>query len=416
MNHFQRKRGELCCEDVPLAELAAEVGTPAYVYSTATLRRHARVFKAALRGLDVLACFAVKSAPNLALLSLLAEEGFGFDIVSGGELYRALKAGGEADKIVFSGVGKREEEMEAALQARIHQFNCESEEELEQLSRVASRARKVAPVALRVNPEVDARTHPYVATALASSKFGVPAGRVRKAYRLAASLPGLKVVGLACHIGSQIDELGPFVEAAKKMRALFLQLRADGHDLRRLDMGGGLGVPYRERGRQPASPQRYGEALARALSGLEATVIFEPGRLLVANAGVLLSRVLLRKQGHAARKFVVVDAGMNDLLRPALYQAHHELEPVGRPRRGAEVVDVVGPVCESADVLAKRRRLPPLQAGDLVVLRTAGAYGMAMASQYNARPRPVEVLVDGRSWRVVRARESYADLVRGESV
>lgn len=416
MNHFQRKRGELCCEDVPLAELAAEVGTPAYVYSTATLRRHARVFKAALRGLDFLACFAVKSAPNLALLSLLAEEGFGFDIVSGGELYRALKAGGEADKIVFSGVGKREEEMAAALRARIHQFNCESEEELEQLSRVASRARKVAPVALRVNPDVDARTHPYVATALASSKFGVPAGRVRKAYRLAASLPGLKVVGLACHIGSQIGQVGPFVQAAKKMRALFLQLRADGHDLRRLDMGGGLGAPYRDSGRQPASPRQYGEALARALSGLEAKVILEPGRLLVANAGVLLSRVLLRKLGHAGRKFVVVDAGMNDLLRPALYQAHHEVEPVGRPRRGAEVVDVVGPVCESADVLAKRRRLPPLQAGDLIVLRTAGAYGMAMASQYNARPRPAEVLVDGRSFRVVRARETYADLVRGESV
>ena len=345
MNHFQRRRGELCCEQVPLAELAGEVGTPAYVYSKATLLRHARVFKAALRGLDFLACFAVKSAPNLAILSLLAKEGYGFDIVSGGELFRALEAGGDPDRIVFSGVGKRPDELAAALDAGILQFNCESEEELEQLSRIAARKRKVAPVALRVNPEVDARTHPYIATALATSKFGIPASRVRKAYREAARLPGLRIVGVACHIGSQIQSVKPFVEAAGKMRALVQALREEAHDIRRLDMGGGLGVPYGD----------------------------------------------------------------------GLYQAHHEIEPVARPRRGMEVVDVVGPVCESADVLAKRRRLPPLQAGDLVVLRTAGAYGMAMASQYNARPRPAEVLVDGRSWRIVRARETYRDLVRGES-
>jgi diaminopimelate decarboxylase len=266
-----------------------------------------------------------------------------------------------------------------------------------------------------VNPDVDARTHPYIATALASSKFGVPAARVRKAYRLAATLPGLKIVGVACHIGSQIGQVRPFVEAAQKMRALVLQLRADGHEISRLDMGGGLGVPHGD-GPDPAPPQKYGEALVRALKGLDVKVMLEPGRLLVANAGVLLSRVLLRKQGHGSRRFVIIDAAMNDLLRPALYGAHHEVEPVGRPRRGTEVVDVVGPVCESADVLAKRRRLPPLQAGDLVVLRTAGAYGMAMASQYNARPRPAEVLVDGRSWRIIRSRETYADLVRGESV
>ncbi len=414
MNHFQRRRGELCCEQVPLAELAEEVGTPAYVYSTATLLRHARVFKAALRPLDFLACFAVKSAPNLALLKLLAQEGYGFGIVSGGELYRALAAGGDAARIVFSGVGKREEEMAAALDAGILQFNCESEEELQQLSRIAARKKKQAPVALRVNPEVDARTHPYIATALASSKFGIPAARVRKAYRAAAALPHLRVVGVACHIGSQIGSVKPFVEAAGKMRALVSQLRKDGHDIRRLDMGGGLGVPYGD-GPEPASPQAYGEALVAALRGLDVKVLLEPGRLLVANAGVLLSRVLLRKEGHGARKFAVIDAGMNDLLRPALYQAHHQIEPVGRPRRGSEIVDVVGPVCESADVLARRRRLPPLHAGDLLVLRTAGAYGMAMASQYNARPRPAEVLVDGRSWRVIRARESYKDLVRGET-
>jgi diaminopimelate decarboxylase len=414
MNHFQRRRGELYCEEVPLSELAAEVGTPAYVYSTATLLRHARVFRSALRGLDVLACYAVKAAPNLALLSLFAREGYGFDIVSGGELFRALQAGGDPGKIVFSGVGKRQDEMGPALDAGIFQFNCESEEELRQLSQVAARRKLVAPVALRVNPDVDARTHPYVATALASSKFGVPSARAREAYRLAASLPGIQVVGVACHIGSQIASVRPFVEAAKKMRGLVQQLRSEGHDILRLDMGGGLGVPYGD-GPQPASPRQYGEALVRALRGLDVKVLVEPGRLLVANAGVLLSRVLLRKQGHGARRFVVIDAGMNDLLRPALYQAHHDLEPVARPRRGAEVVDVVGPVCESADVLAKRRRLPPLAGGDLIVLRTAGAYGMAMASQYNARPRPPEVLVDGRSWRIIRAREGYKDLIRGES-
>jgi diaminopimelate decarboxylase len=413
VNHFQRRRGQLCCEQVPLAELAEEVGTPVYVYSTATLLRHARVFRSALRGLNVLACFAVKSAPNLALLALLAREGFGFDIVSGGELFRALRAGGDPESIVFSGVGKRQEEMAAALDAGIFQFNCESEEELLQLSRVATARKRAAPVALRVNPDVDARTHPHIATALSTSKFGIPASRVRKAYALAASLPGLRIVGVACHIGSQIASVKPFQEAAGKMRALVLELRAAGHAIRRLDMGGGLGVPYGD-GPEPPSPRQYGEALVSALEGLDVKVLVEPGRLLVANAGVLLARVLLRKQGQGTRKFVVVDAGMNDLMRPALYQAHHELVPVGRPRRGQEVVDVVGPVCESTDVLARRRRLPPLATGDLIVLRTAGAYGMSMASQYNARPRPAEVLVDGRSWRVIRARESYKDLIRGE--
>ena len=414
MNHFQRRRGELCCEGVPLSELAGEVGTPAYVYSTATLLRHARVFRSALRGLDVLPCFAVKSAPNLALLSLLAREGYGFDIVSGGELFRALRAGGSPDRIVFSGVGKREDEMAAALDAGIFQFNCESEEELRQLSRLAVRKEREAPIALRINPDVDARTHPYIATALASSKFGIPSARARRAYRIAAALPGLRVAGVACHIGSQIARLSPFVAAARKLRELVEVLRDEGHDIRRLDVGGGLAVPYGD-GPDPPSPGEYGKALVAALRGLDVKVLLEPGRLLVANAGVLLTRVLLRKEGQRGRRFVVVDAAMNDLMRPALYQAHHEIEPVARRRRGSEIVDVVGPVCESADVFAVRRKIPPLESGDLLVLRTAGAYGMAMASQYNARPRPAEVLVDGRSWRIVRERESYADLVRGET-
>jgi len=415
VNHFARRRGELYCEQVPLARIAEEVGTPAYVYSTATLLRHARVFRSALRGLDVLPCYAVKAAGNLALLALLAKEGFGFDIVSGGELHRALRAGADPRRIVFSGVGKRADELQSALRAGILQFNCESEEELEQLAAVARGLRRRAAVAIRVNPEVDARTHPYIATALATSKFGIPAARARAAFRMAARLRGLEIVGLACHIGSQIGKVRPFVEAARRMRELFVQLRADGHPLSRLDLGGGLGVPYGD-GPAPASPQEYGRALVRALRGIDARVLVEPGRLLVANAGVLLTRVLVRKKGAAGRRFAVVDAGMNDLLRPALYSAYHEVEVVGRPRAGTELVDVVGPVCESADVLAPRRRLPPLGAGDLIVLRTAGAYGMSMASQYNARPRPAEVLVSGTQFRVVRRRESLDDLLRGETV
>jgi diaminopimelate decarboxylase len=415
VNHFVRRRGELYCEKVPLARIADEVGTPAYVYSTATLLRHARVFRSALRGLDVLPCYAVKAAGNLALLALLAREGYGFDIVSGGELHRVLRAGADPRRVVFSGVGKRAEELQAALRAGILQINCESEEELEQLAAVARAMRRRAPVAIRVNPEVDARTHPYIATALATSKFGIPAARARAAFRAAAALRGLEVVGLACHIGSQIEKVRPFVEATRRMRELYLQLRADGHALRRLDLGGGLAVPYGD-GPAPASPEEYGRALVGALRGLDARILVEPGRLLVANAGVLLTRVLLRKRGAGGHRFAVVDAGMNDLLRPALYRAFHAVEPVGRPRSGSDVVDVVGPVCESADVLAPHRRLPRLEAGDLIVVRTAGAYGMSMASQYNARPRPAEVLVSGAQFRVVRRRESLDDLLRGETV
>ena len=416
MNHFARRGGELYCEEVPLARIAQEAGTPTYVYSSATLRRHARVFREAVGTLpDALCCYAVKAAGNLALLSLLSREGYGFDIVSGGELFRALRAGAVPSRIVFSGVGKREDELSAALDAGILQFNCESEEELRQLSRVAVARGKLAPVAVRVNPQVDAKTHPYIATALATSKFGVPAPRARAAFQLAQSLPGLRVVGVACHIGSQIGELKPFVQAAQKMRALALQLRKDGHDLRHLDLGGGLGVPYGE-SPPPAPPEAYGRALSRELAGLDLRLLLEPGRLILANAGVLLSRVLLRKRGSGTRQFVVADAGMNDLLRPALYDAYHAVEPVGRPRRRTELVDLVGPVCESSDVLARRRRLPVLESGDLFVLRTAGAYGMSMASQYNARPRPAEVLVEGAGFRVVRARETLEDLVRGETV
>ncbi|HEY6106820.1 MAG TPA: diaminopimelate decarboxylase [Anaeromyxobacteraceae bacterium] len=414
MNHFQRRRGRLHAEAIPLEDLADAYGTPLYVYSTATLARHWGVLERSLRGLPHLVCYAVKANSNLAVLALFAKLGSGFDIVSGGELYRVLKAGGDPRRVVFSGVGKRDDEIAFALDAGVGCLNVESGPELARVAAVARRMQVRAPIALRVNPDVDPKTHPYIATGLREAKFGVSVPDARRLYAEAVKDPHLDVRGVACHIGSQIASVRPFVEAAGKMRALVLRLRADGHPISRLDMGGGLGVPYGD-GPEPASPRTYGEALVRALEGLDVKVLVEPGRLLVANAGVLLSRVLLRKQGHGARRFVVIDAGMNDLMRPALYQAHHDLEPVGRPRRGSEVVDVVGPVCESADVLARRRRLSPLSTGDLVVLRTAGAYGMAMASQYNARPRPAEVLVDGRSWRIIRARESYKDLVRGES-
>ncbi len=432
MNHFAYKDGELWCEEVPLSRIATRVGTPAYVYSAATLRRHARVFRDAISPVGAsdstrapLCCYAVKASGNLAVLSLLRREGYGFDIVSGGELLRALRAGAKANTIVFSGVGKRDDELRAALSAGILQFNCESEEELVQLSRVAQSMRKTAPVAVRVNPDVNAKTHPYIATALSTSKFGIPAARAREAYRLSANLPGLRAVGLACHIGSQIGELRPFVEAATKMRALLLDLRADGHQLINLDLGGGLGVSYGE-GTTPVSPEKYGRALARVLRGLDVRLLVEPGRLIVANAAVLLSSVILTKLGAGSRRFVVIDAGMNDLVRPALYGAHHEIEKVSlrdgaatkpqHEKRPARVrVDVVGPVCESADLFAQQRLLPPLASGDLVAIRSAGAYGMSMASNYNARPRPAEVLIDGARVRVVRERESLEDLLRGET-
>jgi diaminopimelate decarboxylase len=416
---------------VPLSRIAKKAGTPVYVYSANTLRRHARVFREAVSSIQPsgaagapaspLCCYAVKAAGTLALLALLRREGYGFDIVSGGELLRAQAAGARADTIVFSGVGKRDDELRAALKAGILQFNCESEEELHQLSRAARAMRKTAPVAIRVNPAVDAKTHPYIATALATSKFGIPAARAAAAYRLCASLPNLRAVGLACHIGSQIGEVRPFVEAARKLRTLFLELRASGHALRQLDLGGGLGVPYGERD-APASPEEYARALGEVLRGLDARLLFEPGRLLVANAAVLLTRVLLTKRGAGARRFAVVDAGMNDLLRPALYQAKHRIEAVREPPpsirsapRRRDRFDIVGPVCESADLFAKQLAMHPPAPGELLAIRSAGAYGMSMASNYNARARPAEVLVDGARMRVIRARETLEDLLRGES-
>jgi diaminopimelate decarboxylase len=397
---------------VPLERIAREVGTPTYVYSTATLLRHLRVLEDAFRDTPTLLCYSVKANSNLAVLKLLAERGAGFDIVSAGELARVARAGGDPKKVVFSGVGKREDELALALQMGILQFNVESAEELELLDRVARRLKLRAPFALRVNPDVDPKTHRYIATGLETSKFGVPFDEAVSLYRKSRRMKGLFARGLDCHIGSQITDTRPVREAIGKVAGLFRALRADGLPLTHLDVGGGLGITYTTE--RPPGPDAYARAVREPLRGLDATLVLEPGRVLVGNAGVLLTRVLYRKK-TPRRRFVVVDAGMNDLLRPALYEALHDIQPV-RPRKGARVrVDVVGPVCESSDVLGHDRLLPPLAPGDLLAVMTAGAYGMSMASTYNSRPRPAEVLVDGSRYRVVRARETLEDLWRGET-
>ncbi len=417
MNHFHYKDDDLYCEDVPLARIAEEVGTPAYVYSHATLSRHLRVFQDALAGLDALVCFSVKASSNLALLRLLFSGGAGADIVSGGELHRVLAAGCDPQKIVFSGVGKTAPEMRRALEAGILAFNVESEGELDLLSRVARELGRRAPTSIRVNPDVDPETHPYIATGLRESKFGIPASEARALYQKAAALPGIDVVGLDCHIGSQLTNTAPFRDAIEKLVTLVRDLERDGIELEHLDIGGGLGIPYgRDEEAPPPTPGEYGEAIKRALGPLASKrIICEPGRVIAGNAGVLLSTVLYRKRAQS-KEFVVVDAAMNDLLRPALYEAFHPVWPLRR--RGGERIraDVVGPVCETGDFLAREREISPLETGDRMAVGAAGAYGFSMASNYNSRPKPAEILVKGPRYAVVRHRESLADLTRGEAI
>ena len=414
MNHFQRRGGVLHAEAIPVEDLARAYGTPLYLYSTATLRRHWRVLDRSLSGRRHLVAYAVKANSNLAVLNLFARLGAGFDIVSGGELYRVLRAGGDPRRVVYSGVGKRDDEIAFALDQRVRCLNVESGPELARVSVAARRLGVRAPVALRVNPDVDPKTHPYVATGLKRSKFGVSVADARRLYALAARDPALEVRGLAIHIGSQITSVGPFLDAIARVLALARDLSGQGIRLSHLDIGGGLGIQYRDE--EPPHPDDYGRAVERALRGFAGEVILEPGRVLVGNAGVLVTRVLYVKRS-GRRVFVVVDAAMNDLVRPSLYGAHHDIEPVGRVARGARQVlcDVVGPVCESSDFLAKGRRLIEPAPGDLLCVRSAGAYGFAMSSNYNARPRAAEVLVEGRAARLARRRETLRDLVRGES-
>ncbi|HKQ45654.1 MAG TPA: diaminopimelate decarboxylase [Rhizomicrobium sp.] len=411
MNHFQYKDGVLCAEGVRLDQLAEKVGTPFYCYSTATLERHYKVFTGAVPAGSLVA-YAAKANDNLAVLKTLGRLGAGCDVVSLGEMAKALAAGIAANRIVFSGVGKTAEEMRAALEAGIYQFNIESEPELGALNAVAVAMGKRAPVALRINPDVDAKTHAKINTGMAETKFGIPFAHARKAYALAAALKGIEVVGVDVHIGSQITDLAPFETAFTRIGELIAQLRADGHAISRLDLGGGLGVPYENSNRPPPDPAAYGAMVTRVTKDLDCTLSFEPGRLIAANAGVLVSRVIYVKRGEA-KTFLIIDAAMNDLVRPAMYDAHHDIAAVTEPAVGSPrlTYDVVGPICETSDLFAADRPLPALKSGDLVAILSAGAYGAVMASDYNARPAAPEVLVSGEQWGIVRPRESYADLI-----
>lgn len=401
MDHFNYHGGALSAEDVPLAKIADAVGTPFYCYSTATLERHYRVFEDALKGLDATICFAVKANGNLAVLRTLARLGAGADVVSGGELTRALTAGMPADKIVFSGVGKTDAEIELALKAGIRSINAESVPELDAINRIAKRLGTTAIVTLRINPDVDAHTHAKITTGLTENKFGVEWTAAHQVIAAARDLGHVKIVGLAVHIGSQLTELGPFREAFIRVRDLVAMLRADGVQISHLDLGGGLGVPYD--GSETPPPADYGRIVRETVGDLGCKLAFEPGRLIVGNAGVLVTRVIYVKDG-ATRRFVIVDAAMNDLLRPALYDAKHEIVPVSATNEAPEPVDVVGPVCETGDTFATQLALAPVKAGDLLAIRTAGAYGAVMSSTYNSRDLVPEVLVRGADFAVVRKR------------
>jgi diaminopimelate decarboxylase len=414
MHDFAYRNGEFYCEEVPLSRIAKEVGTPFYVYSHATLVRHFRAIDNAFQSVPHIIAFAMKANSNLAILRLLAREGSGADIVSGGELYRALKAGVPPSKIVFAGVGKNREEIRYALKSGILMFNVESSDELRAIDDVAAEMRTKARVALRVNPDVDPKTHPYISTGMKKSKFGISADRALEEFKLASSLKHIDVAGVHKHIGSQLTDITPFVDALKKVLELVEQLKEQGIGIRYINVGGGLGITYSDE--TPPEPKDLAAAISPLLRDLKCTVIMEPGRVIVGNAGALVTRVLYQKASDV-KHFVIVDAAMNDLIRPSLYGAFHEIKPVRETPPGKPVtVDVVGPVCESGDFLAKDRAMPEVKTGDLLAVMSAGAYGFVMASNYNSRPRVPEILVRGREIHVIRERESLADLVRGETI
>ena len=417
MDHFIYRNGQLHAEDVALAEIAAAVGTPFYCYSTATLTRHFQLFTEALAPLPHLVCFAIKSLSNVAVLKVLGNLGAGMDVVSGGEYLRAKAAGVPGERIVFSGVGKTRDEMRLALEGGIRQFNVESEPELRALSEVAAAMGATAPIAIRVNPDVDAKTHAKIATGKSENKFGIPIARARDVYALAASLPGIRVVGVDVHIGSQLTDLEPFELAFRKVAELTEALRADGHVIERLDLGGGLGIPYTRSNEAPPLPVDYGAMIKRTLGHLGCEIEIEPGRLISGNSGVLVSQVIYVKNGEG-RDFLILDAAMNDLVRPSMYDAHHDIVAVAEPPAGApsHAFDVVGPVCETGDTFARARDLPLLAAGDLVAFRSAGAYGAVMASEYNTRPLVPEVLVSGDQFAVIRARPSFDEILARDTI
>lgn len=417
MDHFLYKNGVLHAEDVPVADIAAAVGTPFYVYSTATLLRHFRLFDAALEGMDHLVCYAMKAASNQAILKTLGDAGAGMDVVSGGEYRRARAAGIPGERIVFSGVGKTADEIRTALEGGIRQFNVESEPEMEVLSAVATSMGKVAPITIRVNPDVDAKTHAKIATGKSENKFGIPIARARAVYAHAASLAGLDVIGIDVHIGSQLTDLAPFEAAYQKVADLTEQLRADGHNIRRLDLGGGLGIPYERTNAAPPLPTDYGAMVKRTLGHLNCEIEIEPGRLIAGNAGLMVSKVIYVKSGEG-RDFLILDGAMNDLIRPAMYDAYHDIIPVIEPAPGTEQqpYDIVGPVCESGDTFAKQRMMPALAADDLVAFRSAGAYGAVMSSEYNSRPLIPEVLVKDDQFAVIRRRPTFEEMINRDTI
>lgn len=417
MDHFLYKDGVLHAEEVALTEIAAAVGTPFYVYSTATLTRHFQLFDEALAGMEHLVCYAMKAASNQAILKTLGDLGAGMDVVSGGEYARAKAAGIPGDRIVFSGVGKTADEIRAALTGGIRQFNVESEPEMQVISRVAVDVGVTAPITIRVNPDVDAKTHAKIATGKSENKFGIPISRARDVYAMAAALPNIEIVGIDVHIGSQLTQLAPFEAAYIKVAEVVEQLRADGHNIRRLDLGGGLGIPYTRSNETPPLPSEYGAMVKRVLGHLDCEIEIEPGRLIVGNAGLLVSSVIYVKQGED-REFLILDAAMNDLIRPAMYDAHHDIVPVVEPVPGQEQTkyDIVGPVCESGDTFAKGRDMARMLSDDLVAFRSAGAYGAVMSSEYNSRPLIPEVLVNGNDFAVIRARPTFDEMINRDTI
>jgi diaminopimelate decarboxylase len=412
VNHFHYRAGVLHAEDVPLPEIAAAVGTPFYCYSTATLTRHFRVFRDAMASLDVLVCYAVKANSNQSVIATFLNEGAGVDVVSEGELRRALAAGAPPERIVFSGVAKSGREIALALDTGIYCFNVESEPELERISEIASSKGATAKIAIRINPDVDAKTHAKITTGKSENKFGIPYLRAREVYAHAAKLPGLHVSGVDTHIGSQITDLAPYDTAYGLIADLVRDLRADGHAIDHIDAGGGLGIPYRLDDPPPPDPAAYAAIIRKRLGNLGARILFEPGRVFVGNAGILVAQVEYVKQG-AAKTFLIVDAGMNDLIRPTLYEAWHDIRAVTEPdaQTGTMIADVVGGICETGDYLALDRKLPKLESGDLIAIMTAGAYGAVQGSTYNSKPLAPEILVNGDQWSVIRPRQSFDDLI-----
>jgi diaminopimelate decarboxylase len=413
MHFFEYKDHQLQCEGIPVRQIAEKVGTPFYLYSYHTLVRHFTIFDEAFEGIPHLVCYSAKANSNLALLHLFVNLGGGMDVVSGGELYRALKSGADPQKIVFSGVGKREDEIEYALRTGILMFNVESSQELEVINEVAGRIGKKAAIAIRINPDIDPKTHPYISTGLKQNKFGIDILRAPMAYRLASQLPNLKIVGIDCHIGSQLVEVEPVIEALRRLKRLVENLRSEGMEIRYLDLGGGLGITYEDE--EPPHPIEYASTILEEIRGFGCTLVLEPGRVIVGNAGVLVSKVLYTKENEEKR-FVIVDAGMNDLVRPSYYGSYHQILPVKEEAREEIVADVVGPICESSDFLAKGRKIPNLHSDELIAVMSAGAYGFSMSTNYNSRPRVAEVLVRDDQMFVIRQRENYEDLIRGEEI